>query len=576
MTMASFSADRAVVATGDRGQRAHRDTIAHTGRFETRLHRVASGIWTMVGNGLSNQTFVEGPDGLVVIDTGECVEELAAALEAVRAETEAPVAAVVYTHFHYVSGTSAIERERSLDGLPIWGHGRIVANLTRTAAEIAPAYGRGLVHQFGLRLPADGPDGLVNVGLGQSFRNPAHAPFTPGFVPPVHTFDAEIEVDLAGLPAVLTPAPSDADDSITIWFPSLRLCVNNLVWPTLFNVFAIRGEEYRDPQVIVRGIDHLLALEPDHVVGTHGPPLSGADTIRREVTLARDAVQFLWDQTVRGINRGLTAGELVEAVQLPEVYRSSYLTRQYYGVAEHHVRQIHAGIMGWFDGDEARLFPLPQAERCSRLIEGFGGRQAVAEAVRQALAEDDLRWALELGTWLVRSEIGDDGRADGGDADERALLASVLRAIGQRTTAANIRNWTLTRALELEGTIDLAPFRLSRTRAEAVRNGDPATFVHGLRVLLDPEKASEIDEELAVVVDGWPPAGLRIRHAVAVPTDGSGASISVSLDKATLAEVLGGRLSLADAVDDGRASVDGDADRLRHLLACFDHPTLRL
>ena len=42
-----------------------------------------------------------------------------------------------------------------------------------------------------------------------------------------------------------TPAPSDADDSITIWFPDLGVCVNNLAWPALFNVFAIRGEEYR-------------------------------------------------------------------------------------------------------------------------------------------------------------------------------------------------------------------------------------------------------------------------------------------------------------------------------------------
>ena len=46
----------------------------------------------------------------------------------------------------------------------------------------------------------------------------------------------------------MTPAPSDADDSITIWFPELGVCVNNIVWPALFNIYAIRGEEYRDPQ----------------------------------------------------------------------------------------------------------------------------------------------------------------------------------------------------------------------------------------------------------------------------------------------------------------------------------------
>ena len=32
----------------------------------------------MVGNGLSHQTFVEGLDGLIAIDTGVSVEEMAA------------------------------------------------------------------------------------------------------------------------------------------------------------------------------------------------------------------------------------------------------------------------------------------------------------------------------------------------------------------------------------------------------------------------------------------------------------------------------------------------------------------
>ena len=59
----------------------------------------------MVGNGLSNQTFVEAPDGIIAIDTGESVQEMAAALAALREHTDRPIVAVIYTHFHYVAGT---------------------------------------------------------------------------------------------------------------------------------------------------------------------------------------------------------------------------------------------------------------------------------------------------------------------------------------------------------------------------------------------------------------------------------------------------------------------------------------
>ncbi|MEZ5166044.1 MAG: MBL fold metallo-hydrolase [Acidimicrobiales bacterium] len=97
-----------MVGTGPRGQRAHRDHLDHTAPFERAVHKVREGVWSVVGNGLSNQNFVEGPEGLIVIDTGESVQEMQWAIEAIRAETDAPIVAVVYTHSHYVGGTAAI------------------------------------------------------------------------------------------------------------------------------------------------------------------------------------------------------------------------------------------------------------------------------------------------------------------------------------------------------------------------------------------------------------------------------------------------------------------------------------
>ena len=575
----SFDADPSVTATAERGQLAHRDHIDNGDRYREELVAVAPGVWTMTGNGLSNQTFVEGPEGLIAIDTGECVEEMAAALAAVRRETNAPVVAVVYTHFHYVGGTRALAGElaegATLDELPVWGHERIKANRARAVTEVSAAYGRGMVHQFGMMLPAEGPDGLVNVGLGRSFRNPAHAPFTNGFVAPNRPVAEATSTTIAGLVVELTPAPSDSDDSITIWFPELGVCVNNLVWPVLYNVFPIRGEEYRDPRLLLRGIDHILGLAPDHLVGTHGPPMSGREHIEEEATLYRDSIQFLWDQTVRGLNRGLTSGELTESVQLPDCYGRSYPTKQLYGLVEHHVRQIHTGLVGWFDGDEATLFPLPTATRARRLIEGFGGRGAVRDQAREALEGDDLRWALELATWLVRSEVGDDGRADGGTPEERTVLASVLRAIGQRTPSANVRNWCLTRALDLEGRIDLTRFRSQRFSAGEIGNGDPVTYVHALRVLLDPDRTEGVDDEVAWRFPDGTAAGLHVRHGVAVPTDGGDAELVVELDEATFAAVLSMRRTLAEAVEAGDAHIVGDGDRARRVLDCFDLASLR-
>lgn len=357
--MRSFDADPAGVGTGPLGQKAHRRHIEHSWRLERRLYALRPGVWCLVGNGLSNQTFIEGPGGLIAIDTGESVEEMRTALAEVRAHTAAPLVAVLYSHFHYIGGTKAALEDAGRADLPILGHERIPLNLARTSGEIGPAYSRGLIHQFGLRLPPEGPDALVNEGLGLHFRNPEHAPFTPGYLPLTQAFRGGERLDLAGLAVQIHHAPSDADDSVTFWFPELGTCVQNLVWPTLFNVFAIRGEEYRDPQVLLAGIDHILSLGAEHLLGAHGPPISGAADIAARVTCYRDSLQFLWDQTVRGLNRGLTADALAHTVKLPAACDDDYLTSEFYGVAEHHVRQIAAGLRGWFDGEPGKLFVLP-------------------------------------------------------------------------------------------------------------------------------------------------------------------------------------------------------------------------
>ena len=564
--MRSFDTDPTVVATDARGQKLHRLSLVQNRRLSRRFYAVAPGVWTLVGNGLSNQTFIEGPEGIIAIDTGECVEEMASALKELRAHTQTPIAAVIYTHFHYIGGTRALFTEAGRD-LPVYGHERIAINLARVSSEIAPAYASGLVHQFGLRLPADGPDGLCGVGLGAFFRNPDHAPFTPGGAPVTHPWRGGETATIAGLEVQVTHAPSDADDSVTLWFPALGVAVQNIIWPVLFNIFPIRGEEYRDPQVLLAGIDQVIGLGAEHLVGAHGPPISGREEIRVRATRSRDAIQFLWDQTVRGLNRGLTADQLASAVRLPAACDDDYLTTEFYGVAEHHVRQIAAGVRGWFDGDTAKLFPLEPVERAGRMVKGFGGADAVRAQVRAARDDNDLRWALELASWLA-------GRGEA-TAEDRRLLADVLRDVGYRSSAANIRNWCLTRARDLDGSAELSRLREHRLRPQVLAALSPREALHQLRVLLDPDRAAGLDQHIAFDFPDAARAGLHVRNGVSVATDGLGATASVRVAYSDLVAILVGKDTLTRALAEGRAELTGDEGVIRAVLACHDLPGLR-
>ena len=563
----SFEKSAENTVTTSEGFVAHRDLVGHSSRLKRNFYQVGEKVWCLVGNGLSNQTFIDAPDGIIAIDTGESNEEMLAAMAELRQQTTRPIVAVLYTHFHYVAGTQA-----ALDAFPdqeikIYGHEKIAYNRVRTATEIAPAYSRGLVEQFAITLPAEGKDGNVNVGLGRFYRNPEHKTQTNGFIAPTETFNGACTIKVAGLEIDVMPAPSDADDSVTYWFRSLGCAVNNLVWPVLFNIFAIRGEEYRDPQILLTGIDHLLSLSAKHLVGAHGMPISGEQEIFERVTKYRDSIQFLWDQTVRLTNRGYTSVELAHSIRLPDFYDDDNLTSEFYGVAEHHVRQIRSGLLGWFDGDEANLFPLPRIEHSDRMIAGFGGREKVRQQTRDAIEHDDLRWACELGSWLVNSTDVENS--------DKLLLSSVLRLIAQRTTAANIRNWCLARARHLDETFDLTRFNRHRVSKKQVIASPAGNSLSALRVLLVPERATRIKTHIVFNFTGHKKAGLHIRNCVAVPTNGVGAEIAINCTPEIWADIISGDLKLSVAVNTNALTVTGDKYQALEALQVFDIDNLQ-
>lgn len=549
------------------GQRAHKDHVAQTEFVAPRFHEVRSGVWNAVGNGLSNQTFIEAPEGIIAIDTGESIEEMASALRMLREKTSAPIAAVIYTHFHYVEGTHAIFLEGNhVSPLPIYGHEKIHFNKGRALGEVGPAYGRGVVEQFALTLPPDGADGLVNVGLGLFYKNPGHAPFTPGYIPATELLRGNESLTIAGLPVEAVHSPSDSDDSVNFFFPTIGTCVHNSVWPVLFNVYAIRGEEYRDPRILLTGLDNIIRWSPEYLVATHGPAMSGKDEIRTRVTRYRDSIQFMWDQTVRCLNKGMSTDEIASRVRLPDLFDEDIITSERYGVTEHHVRQIFAGLRGWFDGDESKLFPLEPTERYGRLIAGFGGRDAVRSQVSVSLSSDDVRWATELATWLVRSE--------GCTSDDRSLLATCLRTIAERTPAANIRNWCLARARHLDGTFPLDRMMMHLVNPRFVTNVPTTDLVSVMRVMVEPSGIEGINHHVTFTV-GADVCGLHIRHGVAVPTNGWGGQSMVTLSRDTLIAVLSGQLRWQDAVAAGDITVSGDVATVSAIAGAIDHPSFK-
>ncbi|MCP4005058.1 MAG: MBL fold metallo-hydrolase [bacterium] len=557
------------VVEGPKGEIANRDLIEHSKRFVPRLWTVTERVHCAVGYGLANSTAIQAPEGLVIVDTGESVEEAGDHVAAVRAITDLPTRAVIYSHSHYVDGTTAWLRENE-PALRVYGHERIPDTRANIAGEIGPAYNRRACLQFGLFLPQQGPDAMPNHGIGPFFFNPNHSKRTPGFLPLTDPIRGETETEIAGLRFHFIPAAADSEDSLIIWLPDEGVVINNNIWPALFNIYPLRGEAYRDPLLLVEAIDRIRSFDPEHLVGVHGPPISGRGAVRDALRDYRDAIQFLWDQTVRGINRGFGPDELAWSVRLPAHLETSPLCRQFYGAVPHHVRQIHTGLFGWYGTDPCDLFPPPPQVEAQRMVVGFGGRNRVLEQARNSLENDEASWAARLASWLVR--------IDSGDGDARQIEATALRSLAQQTTSSNVRSVCLTRALELEGTVDTS-FLNQRPAAERqVLAAAPTRFVKALRVQLDPEKSSAVSQTGAWhFKDSEVNCGLTVRGGVAefLESAPETADFELHLELPLWARLWSGKLSLADAVASGELVLVGELEHVEAFFELFDHVNLR-
>ena len=207
------------------------------------------------------------------------------------------------------------------------------------------------------------------------------------------------------------------------------------------------------------------------------------------------------------------------------------------------------------------------------MIEGFGGKNKVREIIDNSLKEEDFRWAIELSSWLVRFELNDQGTADAGEPEDRKRLATSLRGVAYSTSAANIRNWCITRALELDESLNLSRFRRHRFNKKDLSRRSPADSLSLLRVLLIPEKADGLDLTIKMNFNKVENVYYSLRNSVAVICKETKPNFSISVNEDCWFDILSGKKTLSEALDEKAIETDQE-EEVKKFFTCFDHKTL--
>ena len=284
----------------------------------------------------------------------------------------------------------------------------------------------------------------------------------------------------------------------------------------------------------------------------------------------RDATQYIYDQTIRGINQGYTADELSRMIELPEnLDNHPWLTKTRNQISSH-VKQIYYGNLGWYEGDPAFLTPISMKEKSQKIVNGFGGINEAISGVRTAIDNGEYEWAAELATYALNSNPENE--------EAKLLKAHALRVLGQRSDSFDIRHWSITEARVLEGKITIVPIKAYTTSPEQMAELPIGKLLRALPTILDPQKASGVDLVLGVQYsDINENYTLHIRNSILAVTEGIPVNPNMMLltDSGTHKQIVGGHLSIIDAIQTGQAKFVGNQDDLTDFIKLFDNLTIQ-
>lgn len=365
------------------------------------VREIAENIYYATGVG--NAIMITTDEGNVMFDTG-LVLQAAKQLKLLKEVSGAPVRYIVLSHSHadHIGGTrfwqeddteiithsDFIEEQRYLMQLEPYQYGR-----NRTLFPWMPAW-------------EDKPD----------IEMMRYGGIEPTIVVPdweTYTFTlGGVEFQVIG-----TPGAEGADNAV-LWLPQQRILFTGDFFgpqfPQFPNVFTMRGEKIRKPMEYVKSLDLLLALEPEIVVPSHLDPTAGAREVRAGMERIRDAVLYVHDETIAGMNAGKSVYELMREIKLPPHLDLV----QNHGKVDWAVKSIWEYYMGWFHYDSTtELYPVPARDVYADLAEVVGN-EGLLSLARNYLNKGEPVKSLHVVEITLE-----------GDPDNRAALELRLAAL---------------------------------------------------------------------------------------------------------------------------------------------------
>lgn len=380
-------------------------------QLERKRTELAPGVFAFVGYSSSNFGVIKTNHGYILIDTGDDLNRVSEALKQIKEIAPGTLQAIILTHGHpdHRGGFEVFLEGRK--DVPIWGHADFGAEQKN---------GKGLEKVLGERFAKQFGNGIPDEQFTPNFMTPRFAGGKPAnkplAVPNTFFTEEKTALNIDGVALEVYFMPGESADHIAIWLPEQKvLFAGDNAYGCFPNIYPIRGGMYRDVERWANSVRRLMAFKPKAMMLGHND-VPAANEILPMLENYASAMEYVYDETIRGMNAGKTADDLAVSVRLPDALREKPYLGEFYGSVGWAVREIFAAKIGWFDGNPTNLVPLTELEKAQHMEKLAGGTRQLVTLAQTALHNEDYRWAALLADCLLQLGVTDEGKRIKADA----------------------------------------------------------------------------------------------------------------------------------------------------------------
>lgn len=353
--------------------------LLRTGQDQKEALKINEAIYQAIGFG--NTFMVTTSAGNVIIDTS-LPFNAARHKQLLQAVSNGPIRYIILTHGHgdHTGGISAWQ-QTDTQIIAQREHAEFQHYQTR----LAGFYAQRNAAQFALKIPQPG----------------AWAGNYGAKIQPTILFDERYEFELGGVKFLVLHTPGETYDHATIWVPEYKAAfVGDNFYTSFPNIYTLRGTQPRWALDYINSINRVLALKPEIMLPSHGLPVTGNAEITRQLTRYRDAIQYVHDETVKGMNAGKDVWTLMKEIRLP----AQLDIGEGYGKLAWSVRGIYEGYVGWFDLNPATMYEQPASSVYPDVVKLAGGAEAVVKLALARIQSGQPVEALHLTDMALAAE----------------------------------------------------------------------------------------------------------------------------------------------------------------------------